>query len=536
MSKKQSSGWKEGTNNIDTTVRLKDGDKRRDKRNCLNYNRDNKKCNYRNGECIGSSHCAEYREDESKKKKKKVIKSKARSRHISQSITSSSIVDNNDLFVRTLREAQCYNLQSMYQVAQYYEVGKGVEQNYILAMKWYKEAFQKSNKYGAVAIGNLYENGLGTAKNLNEALKWYEKGEAVNEPGAKKRVERLKKIIFTSNDIQKADQIISSPKKKDIPIIDSWLLGKRAYQNQQWNEAYKYLGQAAKTGNVEAICMLADMYYEGLGSQSKDDKKAFQYYHQAAEQKNVHAMHRLGLLYLWGEGTEQSNKNAVTWLKKAWDEGAQSAKDDYDLAIVIGNNFDKALDSAQIQHTPTYGRNAERHQKTKSNRRQILIFSLIIITMVLAFCFLALYRRPVSVPVQPRKMVQSQSHFINKNVFGTPDNPYIMTAEELMGRYNDNPKETEKNYIGKYIKLTGTVVRIGKFNNSNNRFICMYFWKHGNSFYKVAGDVPFKNKQWLETIQVGDSVTLTGYFIGAVQQKNNNVVFLQIIVTQPPGK
>lgn len=42
MSKKQSSGWKEGTNNIDTTVRLKDGDKRRDKRNCLNYNRDNK--------------------------------------------------------------------------------------------------------------------------------------------------------------------------------------------------------------------------------------------------------------------------------------------------------------------------------------------------------------------------------------------------------------------------------------------------------------------------------------------------------------
>lgn len=64
----------------------------------------------------------------------------------------------------------------------------------------------------------------------------------------------------------------------------------------------------------------------------------------------------------------------------------------------------------------------------------------------------------------------------------------------------------------------------------------MYFWKHGNNFYKVAGDVPFKNKQWLETIQVGDSVTLTGYFIGVVQQKNDNVVFLQIIVTQPPEK
>lgn len=192
MGKKRSSGWKQGTDSTVDLVRLKEGEERRDKRKCLHYGRGSQnKCGFGNGECISTSQCSDYTEDKSPENVKKYypgddLIEKAQ-----------AVLSERALFGRILREAQRHNVSSMFQVAQYYENGIGVPKDYIQARKWYKDSFRLGKQHGAVAVGRLYEDGLGIKQDLREALLWYKKGEAVNEPGAQKRAEKLKKLLLS---------------------------------------------------------------------------------------------------------------------------------------------------------------------------------------------------------------------------------------------------------------------------------------------------------------------------------------------------
>ena len=51
------------------------------------------------------------------------------------------------MFKNTLLEAQRRNVQAMYNVAQFYEYGKGVQQDYEQAEYWYKLAADNGNPY-----------------------------------------------------------------------------------------------------------------------------------------------------------------------------------------------------------------------------------------------------------------------------------------------------------------------------------------------------------------------------------------------------
>ena len=192
MGKKRSSGWKQGTDSTVDLVRLKEGEERRDKRKCLHYGRGSQnKCGFGNGECISTSQCSDYTEDKSPENVEKYYPG-------DDLIEKAQVViSERALFGRILREAQRHNVSSMFQVAQYYEAGIGVPKDYIQARKWYKDSFRLGKQYGAVAVGRLYEDGLGTKKNFPKALEWYEKGAAVNELGAQKRAEKLKKLLLS---------------------------------------------------------------------------------------------------------------------------------------------------------------------------------------------------------------------------------------------------------------------------------------------------------------------------------------------------
>lgn len=61
------------------------------------------------------------------------------------------------MFKNTLLEAQRRNVQAMYNVAQFYEYGKGVQQDYEQAEYWYKLAADNGNPYAVTAIQQLNE-------------------------------------------------------------------------------------------------------------------------------------------------------------------------------------------------------------------------------------------------------------------------------------------------------------------------------------------------------------------------------------------
>lgn len=528
-------------------VRLKDGEERRDKRKCLHYGRGNQnKCGFGNGECISTSQCSDYTEDKSPENVEKYYPG-------NDLIERATVYEaDRDLFARALKNAQRHNVSSMFQVAQYYEHGRGVEKDYVQAMKWYKNSFFYGKEHGAVAVGKLYEKGRGTEKDLIEALIWYKKGEAVNEPGARERAARLKEALSLNGNTSITPPVVSSPKKtkkKPIPITDPWLLGQAAYEKERWAEAHQYFEQAAKAGKIEAVCRLADMYYDGIGIPQKDYKKAFQYYQQAVSQDPFYAMHQLGMMYVKGEGFEPSNRDAFDWLRRSFDENHPDVKDDYQKLFgpPQSKSFEESnsgptdvstrlpVDGVVLNETPVY-KNPGAGDIIPSLKDIFVFFSILLFIFIGMGLVIKFFEIPTSTtdPVRSSSTVQQSLPSFTQYTIGTINNPYSMTAEKLMEEYNRNPRETERRYKGKFLQLTGTVVHMGTFFNSDHKYIRVYFWEYNNKAYEVIGDL--ESRYWLETIQVGNSITMLGRFEGAVKQPSDNVVSLQLDVIGRPRK
>ncbi|MBR4182103.1 MAG: sel1 repeat family protein, partial [Candidatus Methanomethylophilaceae archaeon] len=51
--------------------------------------------------------------------------------------------------------------------------GRGVEQSYDEALKWYRKGAENGNSYAQTNLGHLYSQGLGVEKSDEEAFGWY---------------------------------------------------------------------------------------------------------------------------------------------------------------------------------------------------------------------------------------------------------------------------------------------------------------------------------------------------------------------------
>jgi uncharacterized protein len=54
-----------------------------------------------------------------------------------------------------------------------YANGKGIGQDDVEAVKWYRAAAEQGNPLAQAAPGFMYERGRGTGKDEAEAVKWY---------------------------------------------------------------------------------------------------------------------------------------------------------------------------------------------------------------------------------------------------------------------------------------------------------------------------------------------------------------------------
>ena len=72
-----------------------------------------------------------------------------------------------------------------------YYNGRGVTQDYYEAVKWYRKAAEQGNANAMSWMGYFFENGEGVTKNLQEAIRWYKLGAEKGEDFSKKALERL---------------------------------------------------------------------------------------------------------------------------------------------------------------------------------------------------------------------------------------------------------------------------------------------------------------------------------------------------------
>lgn len=71
-----------------------------------------------------------------------------------------------------LKLAKQGDADGQFELALCYEDGKGVEQNFGEAIKWYRLAAEQGNTDAQYNLGICYAEGRGVRQNWNESFKW----------------------------------------------------------------------------------------------------------------------------------------------------------------------------------------------------------------------------------------------------------------------------------------------------------------------------------------------------------------------------
>ena len=100
--------------------------------------------------------------------------------------------------------------------------------------------------------------------------------------------------------------------------------------NQDYKEAVKYYGLAAKQGNAGAQFNLAYMYAKGKGA-VQDYKESVKWYRKAAEQGHAKAQYSLGFMYGNGQGVIKDHLHAYMWLDLSASNGEKLGNKGRDL-------------------------------------------------------------------------------------------------------------------------------------------------------------------------------------------------------------
>ena len=149
------------------------------------------------------------------------------------------------------------DVKSLYELAEMYYVGAGVESDYKKAFDLYHTAAEKGYADAKYKLGEIYKYGYGVKQNFNKSEKWY---------------------VAAAEDFQKE----------------------------------------AGNGNLKRQCELADMYIcsdydNGL---EQDVYKAYELYKDAADKGYVHALYKLGCMYEYGSGYERINPKHMSIIDK----------------------------------------------------------------------------------------------------------------------------------------------------------------------------------------------------------------------------
>ncbi len=88
-------------------------------------------------------------------------------------------------------QAYLGNAEAQYQLADIFQKGKGVTQNYVNAFYWYRKAAKQGNLAAQFNVWYAYLNGEGTQANEQKANKWYARASLNNASSTKSIITQL---------------------------------------------------------------------------------------------------------------------------------------------------------------------------------------------------------------------------------------------------------------------------------------------------------------------------------------------------------
>ncbi|RXK80906.1 tetratricopeptide repeat protein [Filimonas effusa] len=216
-------------------------------------------------------------------------------------------------------------------LAELYEKGLGVKQDYAEALKYYKLALGRGSVVAYSSIGTLYYGGPNLQQNLPVAMEWYKKGAEKFNPFAMSCI--------------------------------GWMYFKGQGVAADIIEAEKWITKAASAGRTFDMITLAENYAQ-LGYNSPDfyfcykldksryekykmpftqnDSLAASWFMKAAKKGDKNAAAQTGLYYLAGvNGVNEDEKTAMEYFKASGDTSAYT-----NACFIIGlsSRFNKTLE------------------------------------------------------------------------------------------------------------------------------------------------------------------------------------------------
>jgi|GEM_PF-632995 len=274
------------------------------------------------------------------------------------------------------------DIDAQYQLGLAYDYGRGVERDFVRAVKHYRNAAERGHADAQFEMGNMCAFAQGTEHSENEALNWYLKAALQGHKDAQKQLRGIIKFQKIAEAALQGDADAQYELahnyyyghdafaiKKDPVRAFSWYLqaaelghpeaqsavigyyeegehigkdpakalywlNKAAEQGHEFAierlkemEQSKALRQAAETGDIEAIYRLAWLYQHGRGV-AFDHTQAAHWYEKAAVQGHSDAQYQLGRIYKEGlGGMERDIEKALYWFKQAAEQNHALAAD-----------------------------------------------------------------------------------------------------------------------------------------------------------------------------------------------------------------
>lgn len=203
--------------------------------------------------------------------------------------------------------------EAQYKLGKAYDAGRGVEQDYQNAAKWYQKSAELGYLNAQYNLAVLYENGDGVSKDIDKAFFWFSKAAEQGDPEAQCNIGTMY-----------AD---GTGVSRDLTSAIEWY-SKAAMQN--YAEAMNHLGAIYEKGDGIDVDML----------------KAVEWYTKAAELGYAVAQSNLGMLYSLGNGVPKDPAIAIAWLRKSADQGCPEGQLNLGLQYETGEGVRRQLTTA----------------------------------------------------------------------------------------------------------------------------------------------------------------------------------------------
>ena len=255
-----------------------------------------------------------------------------------QSVEAEKAKDYDKAFKLCKKAAVAGNPRAQYNLAYYFEKGRGCKADVKKAFEWYEKAVVSGYGPAAFTLGYYYEEGNGiTVKDAASAYKYYKIGADLGDRNA---MSALADCYLngrgTAYDIDKGLSIHKALAEDETDGWESFRIGSYYCISADYHyycsnrkqpdnslldpvEGMKWFRKSAQQNNHNAMIRIGRLYEEGKGV-PMNKQEAVKWYRKAADLGNVEAMGYLGCCYEKGEGVAKSIDQAVYWYKKGADK------------------------------------------------------------------------------------------------------------------------------------------------------------------------------------------------------------------------